>query len=65
MERVLGISRVVAWAPIPLGTVAGGFLVERTNQVAPLYAGIGVLLILIGVAFSCTSLRGPDQSAVL
>jgi len=61
MGRVLGVVRVVAWAPIPLSTVAGGFLVEQTNQVAPLYAAIGVLLILVSVAFSFTSLCDPDQ----
>ncbi len=65
MGRVLGISRVVAWAPIPLGTITGGLLAERTNDVAPLYAAIGILLILIGVAFSFTTLFGPDQQPVL
>ncbi len=45
LGRVLGIVRMVVWAPIPLSTVAGGFIIERTNAVTPLYVAIGILLI--------------------
>lgn len=65
LGRVMSAVRVVAWSTIPLGTAVGGIVIERTKQVAPVYATIGSLLIAIACAFSFTPLLRtgkPDAS---
>jgi MFS family permease len=52
LGRVISIAGVLAWSAIPLGTLAGGWLIERTGNVAAVYAGIGCATAAIAVAFA-------------
>jgi MFS family permease len=61
LGRVLSIASVLAWSAIPLGALLGGYVIERTHNVALVYAGIGVLTYLIPLAFSFTPLGHADR----
>lgn len=61
LGRVMSIASVIAWSAIPLGALAGGAIVEATGQVAPLFAGVGVLTVLIPATFSFTPLGHADR----
>jgi MFS family permease len=61
LGRVMSIASVIAWSAIPLGAVAGGAIVEATGQVALLFAGVGVLTVLIPAAFAFTPLGHADR----
>lgn len=56
LSRVLSIASVLAWSAIPLGSLLGGLAIQRTGNVALVYAVIGVLTVLIPLAFSFTAL---------
>jgi MFS family permease len=61
LGRVLSIASVLAWSAIPLGALLGGYVIERTHNVALVYAVIGVLTYLIPLAFSFTPLGHADR----
>ena len=61
LGRVISIAGVLAWSAIPLGTLLGGILIQRTGNVALVYAGIGVLTILIPPCFSFTALGRAER----
>jgi len=61
LGRVLSIASVLAWSAIPLGALLGGYVIERTQNVALVYAVIGVLTYLIPLAFSFTPLGHADR----
>lgn len=61
LGRVVSISGVLAWSAIPLGSLAGGFLIGWTQNVALVYGGIGVLYFLIPLAFSRTALGQAER----
>ncbi len=61
LGRIISIASVLAWSAIPLGALAGGYAIERTHNVALVYAVIGVLTFLIPLAFSFTPLGHADR----
>jgi hypothetical protein len=46
LGRVISIASVLAWSAIPLGSLLGGFAISWTQNVALVYAVIGVLTFL-------------------
>lgn len=56
LGRILSIASVLAWSTIPLGSLFGGILISQTHAVALIFAGIGVLVILIPFCFIFTPL---------
>ena len=61
LGRVLSVAGVLAFSAMPLGSLAGGYLIAVTHNVALVFGGVGVLLIIIPLAFSRTSLGHADQ----
>jgi hypothetical protein len=61
LGRIISIASVLAWSAIPLGALAGGYLIQRTGDVALVYTGIGVLTFLIPLLFSFTALGHADR----
>jgi MFS family permease len=61
LGRVMSIASVIAWSAIPVGAVAGGYIVQATGQVGLLFAGVGVLTVLIPAAFAFTALGHADR----
>jgi len=61
LGRVLSVAGMLAFSAMPLGSLAGGYLIQRTHDVALVFAGVGVLLFLIPLAFSLTALGRADQ----
>ncbi len=60
MGRVISVLRVIAWSAIPLGTLLGGIVIERTGQIALIYTIVGGLVFLIALSFSFTLLNQAD-----
>lgn len=56
LGRVISIASVLAWSAIPLGSIAGGYAITWTKNVALVYAAIGVLTFLIPLSFAFTPL---------
>lgn len=56
LGRVISIASVLAWSAIPLGSIAGGAIIQTTGQVVPVFAAVGALTFLIPLAFSFTAL---------
>jgi hypothetical protein len=61
LGRVVSIAGVLAWSGIPVGTFLGGVIIQRTGNAALVYMGIGVLTILIPLAFRFTALGHAEQ----
>jgi MFS family permease len=61
LGRIMSIASVVAWSAIPLGAFLGGLLIDRTGNVALVYGIIGVLTILIPLAFALTPLGHAER----
>jgi MFS family permease len=61
LGRVISIAGVLAWSAIPLGTLLGGLLIERTGDIALIYGAIGALVFLIPLGFWFTALGRADQ----
>ena len=61
LGRVLSVAGLIAFSATPIGSLAGGYLIQRTGNVALVFAGIGVLLFLIPLAFSFTALGRADS----
>jgi MFS family permease len=61
LGRVLSVAGMLAFSAMPIGSIVGGILVERTHNVALVFGGIGVLLFLIPLAFSFTALGHADR----
>jgi MFS family permease len=61
LGRVISIAGVLAWSAIPLGTLLGGWLIERTGDVALVFGAIGVLVFLIPLGFSFTALGRAER----
>jgi MFS family permease len=51
MGRVLSVASVLAWSAIPLGGLLGGYLINRTGNVAAVYAGCGAMQMLLSALF--------------
>ena len=61
LGRVISIAGVLAWSAIPLGTLAGGYLIERTGKVALVYGAIGVLVIAVALLFSMSPVGHAER----
>jgi MFS family permease len=61
LGRVVSIAGVLAWSAIPLGTLTGGWAIEATDDVALVYAAIGVLTFLIAFSFRFTALGHAED----
>lgn len=61
LGRVMSVASVMAFSAIPLGTLAGGWLIERTGNVAAVYAGIGLTIVIIALAFSRSALWRAEE----
>lgn len=55
LGRVISVAGVLAWSAIPIGSFAGGLIIERTGAVAWVYGAIGLLTVMFALSFS----RGP------
>ncbi|HEV2653835.1 MAG TPA: MFS transporter, partial [Ktedonobacteraceae bacterium] len=64
LGRVVSIASVIAWSAIPLGAFLGGLIISETNNVALVYAGIGVLVMLIPLCFAFTPLGHAERYLV-
>ena len=61
LGRVISIAGVLAWSAIPLGALLGAAAIERTGNVALVFAAIGGLVILIPLVFSFTALGHAER----
>jgi MFS family permease len=61
LGRVISIAGVLAWSAIPLGTLAGGYVIERTGKVAVVYGVIGVLVIAVALLFSMSPVGHAER----
>ena len=51
LGRVMSVAGVLAFSAIPLGTLAGGWLIDRTGDIRLVYSGIGIATALIAAGF--------------
>jgi MFS family permease len=61
LGRIISIAGVLAWSAQPLGALVGGFLIHWTGNVALIYFGIGVVLVLIALGFYVFSPLGHAE----
>jgi MFS family permease len=61
LGRVLTIAGVLAWSANPLGAYIGALIIERTQNVGLVFAGIGVMTVLIPVLFAFGPLGRAEQ----
>ncbi|HKG25109.1 MAG TPA: MFS transporter [Thermomicrobiales bacterium] len=61
LGRVISIAGVLAWSAIPLGTLSGGWLIDRTGNVTAVYAAIGALTAIIAVAFAFSPIGHAER----
>ena len=61
LGRVQSAVSVLSWSAIPLGILIGGVVIEQTQNVALVYAAIGVLIFLTAIAFSFTAVGSAER----
>jgi len=61
LGRVLAVAGTLGFSAMPLGSLAGGFLIQRTHDVALVFGGIGVLMFVIPLVFAFTALGHADR----
>lgn len=61
LGRVMSIAGVLAWSAIPVGTLLGGWAIQRSGSVADVYMVIGIIVILIPIFFAFTPLGRAEQ----
>jgi MFS family permease len=61
LGRVLTVVRVLTWSTASLGALVGGLVIERTHNVALVYAVIGLLLCGITLPFFLTPLGHTER----
>jgi MFS family permease len=61
LGRIISVAAVLASAASPVGSLAGGFAVQHSGNVALVYGVIGGLTIVIAGAFAFTALGHADQ----
>lgn len=61
MGRVVSTAGVLGGAVIPLGTLAGGFAIQRTHNISLVYTAIGATVFLLAVVFSFTALGRAER----
>jgi hypothetical protein len=58
---VISSAAVLAWSAIPLGAIAGAWLIEATDDVGAVYVGIGMATTAIALAFAVSPIRDGDR----
>ena len=61
LGRIITIAMVLAWSAQPLGSMLGGFAIERTHNVQLVYVAIGVLTFVIPLYFRLFSPLGHAE----
>jgi MFS family permease len=61
LGRIMSIAGVLAWSAIPLGALAGAAVIRATDDVAAVYAGMGILTAVIAAAFWFSPIRHGDR----
>jgi MFS family permease len=61
LGRVITVTRVLTWSTASLGALLGGFVIAQTNQVALIYAVVGLLILVIAFTFFFTPLGHSEQ----
>ena len=61
LGRVFSVAGVLAFSASPLGSLAGGFLIQQTHNIVLVFTGIGILMFLIPLSFSFTALGHADR----
>ena len=61
LGRILAVAGTLGFSVMPLGSLLGGYLIQRTHNVALVFGGIGVLCFLIPLAFAFTALGRADR----
>ena len=61
LGRILAVAGVVGFSASPIGSLAGGFLIQQTHNVTAVFAGCGILMVLIPLAFTQTALGHADR----
>jgi MFS family permease len=64
LGRVISIAGVLAWSAIPVGSLVGGALVQRTGNVALVFGLVGTLTFLIPLCFFLFSPLGHAERYV-
>lgn len=55
LGRAQSIASVMSWSALPLGALLGGWIIKTTGNVMLVYAGVGILMLLIATAFAWLS----------
>src|SRR5260221_3501293 len=61
LGRVMTVASALGWSAVPIWLLIGGLLIQATGRVALIYAGIGTIIIVIGVVFSFTAVGHADR----
>jgi len=60
LGRVVTVSQVVSWSPIPVGAVLGGWIASELGSAGVVFAGLGVIQFVIVAGFLASSLARAD-----
>lgn len=61
LGRVMSVAMVLAWSANPLGSIAGGYVIERTGDIALVYGVIGIVSFAIALFFYLFSPLGHAE----
>ncbi|MGH9175435.1 MAG: hypothetical protein ACRD1H_13810, partial [Vicinamibacterales bacterium] len=61
LGRVMSVAMVAAGLASPLGSILGGLAIEWTDNVALVYAVIGVMMVMIAAGFAFSALGHTDR----
>lgn len=61
LGRVMSVAMVLAWSANPIGALVGAWAIERTGDIAFVYAVIGAITIVIPAIFFFTPLGRAEQ----
>jgi MFS family permease len=61
LGRVVTTGRLLATSATPVGTLLGGWVIERTQNVALVYGVIGAIIVVTTVAFSFSALGRSEH----
>jgi MFS family permease len=61
LGRIMSVAMVLAWSANPLGSIVGGYVIERTGEIAAVYAAIGLISFGIALVFYLFSPLGHAE----
>lgn len=61
LGRVLAVAGTLGFSVMPLGSLAGGYLIQRTHNVALVFGLVGALMFVIPLIFAFTALGRADR----